>query len=163
MFILIKEDSEIEQLSILAKEIWNQHYSPIIGRDQVDYMIKLLQSKEAIKEDIEKKDYQYYFIDKNNKKIGYFAIVSKDNSLFLSKLYIKASNRGDGIGKSVINFITLEAKNRDLNKISLTVNKYNENSIEFYKKNGFIIVDSIIFDLGEGYFMDDYKMELSNI
>jgi len=24
MFILIKEDSEIEQLSILAKKIWNQ-------------------------------------------------------------------------------------------------------------------------------------------
>ena len=160
MFRLIKKKSDIEEVVILAKEIWFEHYTPIIGRAQVIYMTDLFQSFEAISRHINKEDYSYYFIiNENNKIIGYFAVVQQENNLFLSKLYIKEVQRGKGVGKSVIDFISNIAINKNLNKITLTVNKYNKNSIKFYKRNGFITVSSIIFDLGNGYFMDDFQME----
>jgi RimJ/RimL family protein N-acetyltransferase len=46
-----------------------------------------------------------------------------------------------------------------LNKIALTVNKNNVNSIKAYEKMGFKNVGSVVQDIGSGYVMDDYKME----
>ena len=44
--------------------------------------------------------------------------------------------------------------------IWLTVNKNNSGSIEAYKRMGFNIIDKIITDIGAGFVMDDYKMQL---
>ena len=45
----VDSDDKICQLEKLAKEIWNQHFVPIIGQDQVDYMLNKFQSCESIK------------------------------------------------------------------------------------------------------------------
>ena len=34
-----KSDSEIQDIAILAEEIWHQHFTPIIGKEQVDLFI----------------------------------------------------------------------------------------------------------------------------
>ena len=39
-----KEDNDIKTIVKLADEIWNQHYLPIIGKEQVDYMLGKNQS-----------------------------------------------------------------------------------------------------------------------
>ena len=44
-------------------------------------------------------------------------------------------------------------------KIWLTVNKYNTAAIKAYKKMGFINIAAITQDIGNGFIMDDYKME----
>ena len=44
-----KSDSEIQDIAILAEEIWHQHFTPIIGKEQVDYMVDKFQSYPAIK------------------------------------------------------------------------------------------------------------------
>ncbi len=160
MFNRITENEDIKEVALLAKEIWNQHYTPVIGKKQVDYMIDLLQSEKAIKEQISNENYQYYFINIDNKNIGYIAVVPEEDKLFLSKLYIKSINRGRGVGKKSIEFVKNIAKELKLNKIALTVNKYNTNSILFYENQGFKRVSSIVFDLGNGFFMDDHQMEL---
>ena len=48
-----------------------------------------------------------------------------------------------------------------LNKIRLTVNKYNANTIKAYKKWGLNTVESTVTDIGDGFVMDDYIMEYS--
>ena len=50
--------------------------------------------------------------------------------------------------------------NMFLIKIRLTVNKHNDNSIAAYKKMGFETIDSVKTDIGGGYYMDDFVMEL---
>lgn len=57
-----------------------------------------------------------------------------------------------------MDFVQVKARELSLNSISLTVNKNNTNSINAYKKMGFVTVESIVMDIGEGYVMDDYKM-----
>jgi ribosomal protein S18 acetylase RimI-like enzyme len=52
------------------------------------------------------------------------------------------------------------SRQRNLTSIWLTVNRYNENTIAVYKKKGFETIRTQVADIGEGYVMDDYVMEL---
>ncbi|UII21374.1 GNAT family N-acetyltransferase [Fulvivirga ligni] len=79
---------------------------------------------------------------------------------FLSKIYVLSTCRGKGIGKKMMEYVVNQAKTINAGKIRLTVNKYNSGSIAAYHKMGFETVDSVNTDIGEGYFMDDYVLEL---
>ena len=145
----------------LAQSIWREYYIPIIGRDQVEYMLEKIQSKKAISGQIEKEGYLYYLLkDGDNDWVGYLAVVvhGQDKELFISKLYINAENRGKGYGKYAIGFIETLALERGLPKISLIVDKNNELSIRIYEKLGFSIAGPCVVDFGAGFVMDDYKM-----
>lgn len=152
-----KSNDNLEQLESLAFAIWREHYTPIIGPDQVEYMLEKFQSKERMKEQL-KAGFLYYGIYQNE-LIGYFAIEPRNEALFLSKFYVQSNQRGNGYGKKSFQFIIKKAKELNLNKIELTVNKYNKNSIAAYQTMGFKIMDEVVFDIGNGYVMDDFKME----
>lgn len=150
---------DYKAISDLAKEIWTEHYTPIIGVDQVNYMLEKFQSEEAIENQILNNNYDYFTIINNNIPLGYLAIKRENEALFLSKIYIMKSFRGQGFGKISMDFIETKAKDLNCSKIYLTVNKYNTNSINAYKNIGFIKIEELIIDIGNGYLMDDYKME----
>jgi RimJ/RimL family protein N-acetyltransferase len=65
------------------------------------------------------------------------------------------------MGRLALTFIEAQAKELQLKKIELTVNKYNSSSIQVYEKMGFVTVDAIVQDIGNGYVMDDYVLEKS--
>ncbi len=157
----INKVSKKEQLSTivnLAYEIWYEHYTPIIGKHQVDYMLEKFQSVEAMTEQI-KNGSLYFLILDDDIPLGYMSADLLTDRLFLSKFYITKSERGKGYGRIMMAHLETLAKEKNLNKISLTVNKYNTGSITIYKKIGFAISDSVVKDIGEGFFMDDYQME----
>ncbi len=52
------------------------------------------------------------------------------------------------------------AKTNGVDKEYLRVNKSNS-TVDLYKKAGFIIIESVVSDIGNGYVMDDYIMERS--
>ncbi len=158
MFITVSTENQIEIVESLAREIWTEHYTPIIGRAQVDYMLDRFQSKQAIAEQI-KAGVLYFIIKADDEFIGYIAVRPKGRELFLSKIYVKSSRRGKGYGKKAVQFAEKLAKEKGLNKIVLTVNKNNVSSIKAYEKIGFKNVGSLIQDIGNGFVMDDYKME----
>jgi diamine N-acetyltransferase len=158
MFIEVSTEYQIEIIESLAKEIWTEHYIPLIGKDQVDYMLARFQSRQAIREQI-RNGIAYYLIREDTAHIGYMAVQPKGRELFLSKIYVKSSKRGLGYGKKAVQLAEKVAKDLDLNKIVLTVNKNNVNSIKAYEKIGFKNTGSVIQDIGSGFVMDDYKME----
>lgn len=157
----INKVSTKEQLSSIEKlayEIWYEHYTPIIGKHQVDYMLEKFQSVEAMMEQI-KKGFLYFLILENNVPLGYMSVDLLSETLFLSKFYITKSERGKGYGRKMIAYLEALAKEKNLNKIALTVNKYNTRSIKMYEKVGFVISGTMVKDIGEGFVMDDYQME----
>ena len=44
----VETNDDIYTVATLAQEIWTQHFTPIIGASQVDYMLNKFQSTEAI-------------------------------------------------------------------------------------------------------------------
>jgi ribosomal protein S18 acetylase RimI-like enzyme len=76
----------------------------------------------------------------------------------LSKLYLKRSCRGRGVGRAVLAFIEQECATRGGRELWLTVNKDNADSIAFYQRVGFVIAEAMITYIGNGFVMDDYRM-----
>jgi GNAT superfamily N-acetyltransferase len=154
----VSTETQIETVAQLAHEIWNQHFTPIIGKAQVDYMVEKFQSKRAISEQIAS-GYSYYLLRADGDYFGYTGICAKEDELFLSKLYLRASQRGKGHGRKVVEFLEDLARDKGLGKITLTVNKNNTDTIKAYEKFGFVNLGVLVQDIGNGFVMDDYKME----
>jgi diamine N-acetyltransferase len=150
-------EAQIQTVEKLAYEIWNEHFTPIIGKAQVDYMLEKFQSIKAIAEQIEQ-GYQYYLLKTDEGFIGYTGVQPREDELFLSKLYIKSSQRGRGYGRKAVQFIESMAREKGLDKITLTVNKNNLDTIKAYEKFGFENLGPVVQDIGGGFVMDDYRM-----
>ncbi|MCF6224091.1 MAG: GNAT family N-acetyltransferase [Flavobacteriaceae bacterium] len=148
---------DFRNIEDLAKEIWEEHYTPIIGPDQVAYMLNKFQSAVAIKNQIDD-EYQYFQVYIDDISVGYFSFIKRDTSLFLSKIYVLKKYRGKGVGKFMMDFVLQKAMQLNLISIVLTVNKENKNSIEAYEKMGFQNMGSLVADIGNGFVMDDNKM-----
>jgi len=160
MTMLIKTASNTNDIKIieqLANIIWNEHFTAIIGKAQVDYMLHKFQSRESIAEQI-KQGFLYFLMQKDHKYIGYMGILANEDELLLSKLYILCSARQKGYGKKALSFIEQLAIKKGINKITLTVNKYNTSTIKIYEKSGFENINSVVKDIGNGFVMDDYIM-----
>lgn len=157
-FIPVTTDEQIQQVADLAAEIWTQHFTPIIGAEQVQYMLETVQSAETIGRTIREQGYQYRLMYVEDEFIGYFAYVLQEGRVFLSKLYLKADCRGKGYARQAMETIEAIGRTHGAADIWLTVNKYNIDVIAIYEKMGFAIEGPVVQDIGGGFIMDDYKM-----
>jgi len=159
-FTLVRGDAAIAQVSELAAVIWPDYFEPIIGVAQVEYMLASFQSIEAITEQLEQ-GILYFMITHNDTPIGYtaFEVKSDEQELFISKLYIAKTHRGQGLGRMSLSFLEDFANRQKCQKMRLAVNKKNTLAITVYEKYGFTIANDFVADIGEGFVMDDYGME----
>ena len=152
-------DTQVREIADLAKVIWNEYFTPIIGKDQVDYMVEKFQSYPALKEQISE-GYEYYQIFSGGEFCGYTGIrPGEDNRLFLSKLYLKKESRGHHLATGAFSFLKEICRERGYSAIWLTCNKHNDNSLGVYRHFGFEIIDTQEADIGGGFIMDDCIME----
>ena len=79
----------------------------------------------------------------------------------ISKIYVDVDFRGNNLGTELLNFTISKSKEEHFKTIWLTVNKNNTKSIEWYKQKGFEIKEAVVFDIGNGFIMDDYLLEKS--
>jgi ribosomal protein S18 acetylase RimI-like enzyme len=156
--IAVTGPAEIALVAELADTIWREHYTPIIGGDQVNYMLDKFQSAEAIQNQIDE-GASYSLLLYQGKPEGYLSYYLKEDELFLSKIYVKKTMRGKGLGGKMMDFIQDEAAKNGLKQISLTVNKNNAKTIAAYLKLGFRKIKPLVMDIGNGFVMDDFLME----
>lgn len=149
--------ADFEVIEKLADTIWREHYIPIVGKPQIDYMLNKFQSVRAMQQQAAI-GYEYYIVFFKELPVGYLSIKQEDKHLFLSKIYILNTYRGQGIGKTTMQFISEKANAYQLIDIRLTVNKYNTNSIKAYESMGFKNVGVLVTDIGNGFVMDDFEM-----
>jgi RimJ/RimL family protein N-acetyltransferase len=155
----IATEQDAPALARLADEIWSEHYAPLLGQAQVDYMLARFQSQEAIARAIAEGT-RYHMALCDGTPVGYLALKPEAAYLFLSKIYVEKGHRGRGIARRFVDLAIQWARDLALPSIRLTVNKGNDGSIAAYKKMGFVIIDKAVTDIGDGYVMDDYIMEL---
>ena len=153
-------DKDIQTVGRLASQIWTEHYTPIIGPDQVRYMLETYHSAKVIGDQIRNEGYRYWVAEDDATPVAYCGAVAEEERLFLSKLYVLDSYRRHGIARQFLEILRGWCIETGLPRIQLTVAKRNTGSITAYEKLGFAIVDSINTDIGSGFFMDDYVMEL---
>ena len=149
------EAADIKTLAALARDIWEQHYTPIIGKSQVAYMLEKYQSPSAIKRDI-KDGCVYYIALYDDVPCGYSAVAQGSDGLYLSRMYVKQGYRRKGIARAMLDMIDAYARKNKIKRVWLTCNRYDTASIESYKKLGFMITDR---DMGGGASLSDCVLE----
>ena len=148
------------QIESLAKIIWREHFTPIIGAKQVEYMLEKFLSADAMKKSVENENYEFYELYEEKERIGFIAIHPEVEMLFLSKLYIRKDKRGKGYASVALQFLKEICMKRNLKGIWLTCNKYNNHTLAVYKHMGFEIFEEAVNDIGHGYVMDDYYLRI---
>jgi ribosomal protein S18 acetylase RimI-like enzyme len=149
-------ESDFALVESLACSIWTEHYTPIIGKAQVEYMLQKMYSPQALKEQTTKGQ-QFFLVVDEEKKIGFVSISSTDKeNFFLHKFYILQKRQKSGLGTKVFRELFEELYKPE--SIRLTVNRQNFKSVNFYFKLGFTIEKVEDFDIGNGYFMNDFVM-----
>ncbi len=158
-FLPVVDRSQIEIVNDLAKQIWDEYYTPIIGEQQVTYMLENFQSSAAIITQIDA-GMQYYVMSQSGLALGYYAVQRDENepSLKISKLYVKRKFRRHGYGEKAMAHIEHQARYLHLKFMWLTVNRQNHAALKFYRQMNFRNVGECVQDIGAGFVMDDYKL-----
>lgn len=154
----VAKTEDIPAIAKLAHTIWHQHYTSIIGTDQINYMLEMMYSYESLTEQMTQKGHVFYLIHEDERCIGFIAVSKMENathSYFIHKYYLLQELAGKGTGTAA--FIEL-LKLLKPEELRLTVNRQNFKSINFYFKNGFKIEQVADFDIGNGYVMNDFVM-----
>lgn len=145
----------------LAFKIWPSAYRKILSKEQLNYMLDIIYSIESIEKQVAK-NHVFLLIKENDDCLGFASYelnIDNSNKTKIQKLYVLPETQGKGIGRKAIDFIKQIASDANNKGLILNVNKYNK-AKDFYLNYGFKIIDSVIIDIGNGYIMDDYVMEL---
>lgn len=150
----------LAEISALAHVIWREHYTPIIGARQVDYMLERGYSRAALA-GLKDTGTLFTLARCNAQYVGYGgATPDTENAaiIWLDKFYLHQDFRGLGIGRMLMDHMLRQAENLGADTVQLRVNRNNSQSISVYKRLGFAVVREDIKAIGGGFVMDDYIM-----
>lgn len=149
---------DIPDLRNLVMRIWPQTYESILSQDQINYMLDMMYSEQSLKQQMQE-GAQFFFVEENQEPIGFASYQKIAPALYkLHKIYVLPSQQGKGTGRFMIDHILKQMKKLGAKELQLQVNR-NNNARYFYENLGFSVIAECDFDIGSGYFMNDYVME----
>ncbi len=152
--------TDIPLIRELTFAIWPQTYAGLLSQDQIDYMLELIYSEASLKKQMEEEGCTFIIIHDDNAPVAFASYNEVKPQIWkLNKIYVLGSQQGKGTGQFIIRYIVDQIKQRNAKAIQLQVKRDNP-AQHFYKKLGFDIIETADFDIGNGYFMRDYVMEL---
>ena len=159
MFTIRKATTDdIPLIRELVYKVWPQTYASILSQEQIDYMLDKMYSPGSLEKQM---DAGSHFVlgYEGNEPVGFAAYFESAPSLFkLDKIYVLLSQQGKGTGRFMIAHIINDVKQKGATALQLQVNRHNK-AKDFYEKLGFVIIEEKDFDIGHGFFMNDYVME----
>ena len=154
-------EADFETVARLGETIWRSHYSKIISMAQIDYMLAGRYTAEKLHAYLNAEDRWLDLLWLEGRPVGYcsHALSVTPGEMKLEQLYLLEECRGKGLGGLMLRHVETRARARACRVLMLTVNKHNADSIAVYRKSGFAVREMAVFDIGNGYVMDDYVME----
>jgi ribosomal protein S18 acetylase RimI-like enzyme len=155
-------DGHLLEIQNLAQVIWREHYPGIISSEQIEYMLREDYSLEALQRDSARGAIRFDRALVEGVLAGFSAYGPHPDAdaLLLDKLYVEGAQRGRGCARKLVESASEHALANSLDRIILRVNKNNRVAIAAYIRMGFANRGSIVSDIGSGFRMDDYLMEL---
>ncbi len=155
------EREELKVVRALAYDIWPRVYDYMISQEQISYMLSLMYDLDQLKQQW-LEGVKFVLLEVEGIPQGFVVFEEKENCVFLHKLYLRPEMQGEGFGKKMLQVAIDFASDSKKPNIELTVNRNNK-FLDFYLGNGFQIKEEKDFDVGGGYFMNDYILSLAVI
>ncbi len=161
MYRLIQAKTEdCSHIRDLASQVWEPTYKDILSPEQLDYMFEWMYSIPSLENQMQN-GHVFFIVYEKEQPVGYMSIEKEhDNRYHLQKIYVLPSQQGKGLGQFLIEnaekYLRVLQPTGSLSLV-LNVNRNNK-AYYFYKKMGFSIESEGDFDIGNGYYMNDYIM-----
>lgn len=157
------EKCSFENLAVVKKIAyltWPTCYKNIISKEQIEYMLDMIYSMNALEKQVTEKNHHFILAKEKENYIGFasFELNAEPEKTKLHKLYVLPDIQGKNVGSSLLYFIEKQATKELQQAIFLNVNKMNT-AIAFYKRHGFSITKEVVIDIGNGFVMDDFIMQ----
>ena len=153
--------SDVKIIQDIVYTTWPITYGEILGKEQLDYMLNLFYSSEALIIQIQSRIQLFYLIYEEKLVVGFIGIEHDYQNKAITKIhkiYLLPETQGKGIGKIAIEAIVKLALENNATSVILNVNRFNK-ALNFYEKTGFKVIDEVNIEIGNGYLMEDYVME----
>ena len=157
--MIAKDD--LWQIRELAIRIFPVTYQDIVEAPQIDYMMEMFYTQENLIRQFESGQ-QFLIIYHEGNAAGYasYTPLNSSGDYKLNKIYLDTQLQGMGLGRILMNDVISRLKAAGAKSLQLNVNRYNK-AVGFYRNMGFFVKKEELLDIGNGYFMDDFVMELS--
>lgn len=156
--------TEVDRINRLAHLIWPDTFSAILSKEQINYMLNWMYNEDTLAKQIQ--DGQRFFIVSDSETdlgfIGIEPFFPQQNSFKIHKLYVLTQQHKKGLGKLLIHHVLklMQQHYAEIKSCYLNVNRFNP-AVDFYKYQGFEIVNEEDISIGNGYLMEDFVMKLT--
>lgn len=172
MFIsndVIIRKAELKDANILKEIAWLTQLETFENMNPPGLSLAYLQenmSIEIIENELVDSNSSYYLVEKNSKIIGYLRLrmdnfeenkLAGNNCMELQRIYLLASEKGNGYGKILLNFAENIAKSVGYDMLWLGVWEKNLPAIAFYKHLGYEFFGEHVF-LYAGDVQNDFML-----
>ena len=173
MEIIRATEADLSAISKLAGAIWRACYPGIITREQIDFMLARMYALETMRDEIRSQGIHYDCLFMDGKMVGFasYGPIGEGTpgggvrtarravpAFKLHKLYLLPELHGRGLGSRLLQHCEQQARAAGAHRLILAVNKRNTKAIAAYQRNGFVIAESVVTDIGGGFVMDDFVM-----
>ena len=152
------DEKDIRSIRNLARVTFPATYSSIISAEQIDFMMDMMYSETVLRRELEE-GVTYLMLLADETPAGFVSFGKQDDEgLFhLHKIYLLPDFQGLGYGREMFLKAEQEMRAQGARAFELNVNRHNK-ALDFYKKMGMSIDRSGDFDIGGGFYMNDYIM-----
>lgn len=161
MEIQIATPADIPVVQKIAYATWTQTYRTLMSQEQLTFMMDWMYNLKSLEKQFS--DGQVFMLVKTNDQYDGFASYELNYqntaNVKIHKLYVLPSCQGKGIGNLLVQKIKDIGIRHRQTALILNV-KRNNTAVAFYKRMGFIIIDTVDLDIGHGFVMDDYVMAM---
>lgn len=165
--IRIADTNDIATIQHLASLTWPVAYANILSPRQMSYMLDKMYSQANLYQQMTAEGHVFLIAMQDDQPVGFAGISPIDQHSYdlpptttvwkLHKLYVLPAIQKSGAGKALMKEVTATIKKAGGNYLILQVNRNNP-AYDYYLKNGFEVLESADFDIGNGFFMNDYVM-----
>lgn len=149
---------DIPLIRELTFQIWPQTYAATLSQEQINYMLEMMYSESSLKKQMNE-GAQFITVYGHDKPVGFASFQEISPLAYkLHKIYILPDQQGKGTGRFLIDYILASIKKSGAISLELQVNRHNK-ARYFYENLGFEVIMEADFDIGNGYFMNDYVMK----
>lgn len=154
-------ETDFAAVAEVAKSIWLAHYSTIISKEQIEYMLTGRFTPENLRRYVESSERWLEVLRVNEALVGYcsYALTATPGEMKLEQLYLLPTLHGRGLGGRMLKHVERRSMALGCQVLMLQVNKRNEKAIRVYNRAGFSVRQEVVVDIGRGFVMDDYIME----
>jgi len=151
---------DADEISELAESIWQVCYAELLAPEQIRYMLDWMYAPAQIREEIQEREIVYRWISHNGERVGFAASGPGADGLdvVVHKLYISPDWQRCGLGSEALAAIEAAARSIGARRMTLRVNRGNEEAIRAYERFGFERDSEVCTAIGGGFVMDDYVM-----